>query len=318
LALVNTKEHAKDISGETSTEFGFFQTRSLPSPGNRATGLEGETQYVGEETSIRFKAALASLFGTLGVSALNIYEALEGGVASTPKGEQVQAAVDVAKLSVKKAAPYLSILGGGNVLAKRADSHVVAALLAGRNALVRAQKRSKLLKSKATKSAEGRPFLGASLDAPTDPVIQELGPRAEGYLLKISFHKEKVSELRKNINQVATALKLLRPYPPANEEGISVGYQGEWSGKQIPAGPITVEQRTAIINDMNEEIDRTNIEALTILEGLEKEFFDYYADVSGDERYRGKTFAGTKERTAPFTLPNSASPAPQTSLQTSQ
>ena len=317
--------HQRDISGEMDPDISVSLIRPKPLPGinvpgNRATGGDAGRRYVGEEMTVKAHAILANLFGAIGQMGIDMYENYWGGVPTTPQDQRTQAAVDIAKRSIRQQAPYLSFFGLGNVFSKAPTPEVTRALLAKVNALEKWTKRGKLTPSKGTMSAEGKQFLGKSVSAPTDPVIQELGARSQSYLDLIAVHRERVSDLRRSINHLATALNLLRPWPPKVEgeaQDYSLGYEGEWSGEQIPAGPITVEQRAAITNDINTHIDRINIEALRILEEQEKAFFETYSIEAGVDM-RGQTFEGIKERTAPFTLPDSTSPAPPTSPQTSQ
>ena len=292
-------ENIDDLSGVNSgQQFGIFKWRDYPVGGNKYSGEE--VRYVGEEVSVRVKAMLQDIFGAGMTVLLRMYETVNGGKYNTLIEEKTSGALDVLGREARRQAPYASVLFP-NILRISPDPGPARAIISKMNSLNRLAKHNKIGLEREDRLG-GRPILGDVQEYTQDPVVRILAASAENLKGEVRPYLNMISDLRSQLNSMATALSLKNPY--------------ETNEVKIPAGPITIRQREAIMDDINVEINRLNHTILEVLTMEEKRLFKGIGETLNTD-LTGETFDGYKWRSSrPFG--GSTSPAPPTSPQTSQ
>jgi len=275
------------------TGISFFETRSLPT-GERVTPNLGRTRFVGGEIETRLHAILQDLFGAGGTLATSVYEAINAGDDRTPLADRARAGFDQLGRGLARQGRYVQPLFG-KTLRNSPDPEVARGVVAKKDAIERFMKELNIQKTGGLMSG-GIPALGQTINVSQDPIMQQLAANAPAYKAMIQPHVETISQLRNQINTMGTALAISQP----------VG--------DIPAGPITIEQRDKIIDAMQLTIDAKNHVILSILKEEEQTFAEEFGKAIGRD-LTGFTFESVG---AGRTNPRSTLPRPPMSPQTSR
>jgi len=287
LSLVGVDvRHGLSVEGEIS----LVQERPL-SP-NRVTPNLERAQYQGGALAVSAQAIVQDFAGTLGTTGVRIYNELFGGDPAVPIEDKVAAAMGQLSVSVSQQARYISPLLKKSLRTGRGNRHITDQIYAKEQAIDRWGKTLNVLTGEMQSKVPGR-----TQKITQDPITIALVEQIPAIRGKVKILNEEIARLNSWINSLQLSLVNTIKLP----------------NSPIARGPITVEQRNDLVDGYKAEIDALEKVKLGVYKSLEAGFGIWMQGRTGRDM-SGFTFDGWKDRANP----DSASPTPQTSPQTSQ
>ena len=260
---------------------GGITARQLPK-GNRVTPNVERARYQGGELSTRAAAIIQDLGGTLGTTAVKVYEAFFSGTDETPISERATAAVDQLGISLLSSARYASpLFPNTRILQTGMDQHVIRQVFDKKTAIKHWTKVGQQNNTGADMIG-GFPAQGASQNMTGDPVTQIAAAEAISVSKTVQPLEKEISNYNLRINSLAHSLVNKFDFPDS----------------PIPQGPITIAQRNELISTYRGQINEYQRIILQAYRSSEERINVELEEKLGRE-HGGFTYDSWKDRATP-------------------